>query len=394
MKRPLAIILLVLLAALFVACPKTSNVEDSMAEETRQSVEDIVKEFPGKLNRKERAMGAIMGALIGDALGVGCHWYYDLECLEADFGWVTDYVEPKLDSTCLGWPDVSKQRIKAGLKKGGPSQTGEFIIMLLESVAKTSRHDLDDYTARLDEFFKTIDGTTYSGRYTDWAIRDTYRSRVNDGLSWDDPNIGSLAATSEGAQRAVVLAARYSSDAVMAAKEMYANIILTYRDPFIVGQQLAYGLVVSALIEGVQLTELKRFLSTVYGNKEIRPKMIQSYDSVSQVGIGQSAWNPVFRTFPPHLISQIYGADCEPDHLLPAAYWLAHRYPNDFESGILAAINGGGNNMARAALTGAMLGAMNGLSGIPERFIKGLENHEHLLELAEIVSRNYPNQEY
>ena len=71
----------------------------------------------------------------------------------------------------------------------------------------------------------------------------------------------------------------------------------------------------------------------------------------------------------------------------------AHRYPNDFEAGILAAVNGGGNNMARATLTGALLGAMNGLSGIPERFITGLENSEHLLEVAEIVSRSYPAQE-
>jgi ADP-ribosylglycohydrolase len=86
----------------------------------------------------------------------------------------------------------------------------------------------------------------------------------------------------------------------------------------------------------------------------------------------------------------MFGQDCEQDHLLPAAYWLAHRYPDDFEAGILAAINGGGNNMARAALTGALLGAMNGLSGMPERFIKGLENHEYILELAEIISRSYP----
>ena len=57
---------------------------------------------------------------------------------------------------------------------------------------------------------------------------------------------------------------------------------------------------------------------------------------------------------------------------------------------VLSAINGGGNNMARAALTGAMAGAMVGLQGIPERLIKGLKDHERLLELAEIVSRKYP----
>jgi ADP-ribosylglycohydrolase len=265
--------------------------------------------------------------------------------------------------------------------------------MLLESVAKTSRHDIEDYTARLDEFFKTIDGTTYSGRYTNWVIRDTYRNRVKKGMSWDDPNIGSLASTSEGAQRAVVLAARYSGDLVVAAKEIYANARLTYQVPFILGQQVSYGIVVSALIEGNQLTEIRQLLNTVYGNREIKPKIIQGIDTLGMYGAGRSAWDPQFRKFPPHKISKIFGMNCEQTHLMKGAYWLVHRYPNDFEAGILAAVNSGGNNMARAALVGGLLGAMNGLSGIPERFISGLENSEHLLEIAEIVSRDYPSQE-
>ena len=33
-------------------------------------------------SKKDRIMGAIMGVLIGDALGVGSHWYYDLENLK------------------------------------------------------------------------------------------------------------------------------------------------------------------------------------------------------------------------------------------------------------------------------------------------------------------------
>ena len=34
--------------------------------------------------------------------------------------------------------------------------------------------------------------------------------------------------------------------------------------------------------------------------------------------------------------------------------------------------NGGGKNMARAMLTGALVGTQVGLSGIPQRFIDGL----------------------
>ena len=72
--------------------------------------------------------------------------------------------------------------------------------------------------------------------------------------------------------------------------------------------------------------------------------------------------------------------------MLPAAYYLIHRYPEDFEMAVLSAVNGGGNNMARAALTGALSGAMAGLRGIPERLISGLKDHERLLRLAENIA--------
>ncbi|HBZ55735.1 MAG TPA: ADP-ribosylglycohydrolase, partial [Syntrophobacteraceae bacterium] len=36
-------------------------------------------------------------------------------------------------------------------------------------------------------------------------------------------------------------------------------------------------------------------------------------------------------------------------------------------------VNGGGQNQARATLTGAMAGAQVGFSGIPQHFIDGLE---------------------
>ncbi len=97
-------------------------------------------------------------------------------------------------------------------------------------------------------------------------------------------------------------------------------------------------------------------------------------------------WDPEITFDPPHLIAKVYGQHCEIQQLLPAAYYLVHRYPDDFEKAVLAATNGGGNNMARTAVTGGMIGAMVGLRGIPERFIIGLKDHERLLELAERVA--------
>jgi ADP-ribosylglycohydrolase len=73
---------------------------------------------------------------------------------------------------------------------------------------------------------------------------------------------------------------------------------------------------------------------------------------------------------------------CAIHHQLPAAYYPAARFPEDFESAVLHAINGGGQNQARGMLTGALAGAQTGLSGIPARFLKGLENGAEWGDLA------------
>ena len=84
----------------------------------------------------------------------------------------------------------------------------------------------------------------------------------------------------------------------------------------------------------------------------------------------------------PKQISLLFGDDCQVTHQLPAVYWLAHRLPTDFEQAVLAASNSGGQNVVRAALVGALVGAMNGLAAIPQRFLDQLRNSEEMLPLA------------
>ena len=72
--------------------------------------------------------------------------------------------------------------------------------------------------------------------------------------------------------------------------------------------------------------------------------------------------------------------------LLPAVHFFVHRYPNNFEMAVLSAINGACSNMERASLAGSLSGALVGLSGIPERYITGLKDHERLIDLADKVT--------
>ena len=95
-----------------------------------------------------------------------------------------------------------------------------------------------------------------------------------------------------------------------------------------------------------------------------------------------SAADPEIRIEPAWKVSLVYGMPCAIYHMVPAAYYLSARFHDDFESAVLHAVNGGGQNQARAILTGALTGAQVGLSGIPQRFLDGLENGDALCEMA------------
>ena len=98
--------------------------------------------------------------------------------------------------------------------------------------------------------------------------------------------------------------------------------------------------------------------------------------------MAEAAHDSDIRIEPVWKVSIVYGMPCAIYHQLPAAYYLAARFSDDFEQAVLHAINGGGQNQARAILTGALVGAQVGLSGIPQRFLDGLENAAELIALA------------
>jgi len=99
--------------------------------------------------------------------------------------------------------------------------------------------------------------------------------------------------------------------------------------------------------------------------------------------MAEAARDPGIRIEPAWKVSIVYGMPCAIYHQLPAAYYLAARFSDNFELAVLHAINGGGQNMARACLTGALVGAQVGLAGIPKRLIQGLQGHEELVSLCE-----------
>jgi ADP-ribosylglycohydrolase len=347
------------------------------------------------MSTEDRAAGAVMGALIGDALGVGPHWYYDIEEMRRDFGnWITGYTDPKPD------------RYHAGLKAGQPSQAGIITTMLLRSVVEKNGYDEGDFCRRLDEeLFPLLDGRPVSGPggYTSQSIREAWRRRVQQKKSWKET--GGHADTTEAAERALVLAARYARNMAKVAQTVIANCVLTQADEAIVAMTTAYCCVVASLVAGERLDpflsdklmELVKkgdlpFHVVTTGSRQppkpgdpdpSRAGKFSSPDALLTPSyMAEAAVDSGIRIEPAWKASIVYGMPCAIYHQLPAAYYLAARFHNDFEQAVLHALNGGGQNQVRCILTGALAGAQVGLSGIPQRFLDGLENSAKLTALA------------
>lgn len=341
--------------------------------------------------KRQRVLGAIMGAFVGDALALGPHWYYDLDELRRVHGdWISDYTAPQ------------PGRYHAGLAAGASSQAGIILELTLRSLVECGGYDEADFCRRLDEFFAQLDGTPMAGPggYTSQSIREAWCKR-REGLPWG--RVAGLADNTEAAERVLALAVRHADSPAQLAANVSRNVALTQRDPTVGAMTLAYALVLGQVVSGepldanlsgklmakVQSGELP--FHTVTSGKLAMPQGEEAPLLAGQFASPDAllTLSSIARAASEHLIepawkvSLVYGLPCAVYHQFPAVYYLAARFQDGFEAAVLSAVNGGGQNLARAMLTGALCGAIGGIDAIPQRFIDGLEKRDDYLALAE-----------
>jgi ADP-ribosylglycohydrolase len=325
---------------------------------------------------EDRRAGILVGTLIGDAIAMPVHWYYDRTALNRDYPNLQTYQSPRsFHPDSILWRSSYRALNERGnilhqhskfwgqrgihyhqfLKAGQNTLNLQLAHLLSASILHSGRYHLDDYLERYITFMLT------EGSHNDTYVEEYHRhffTRYAQGhpprqCGGNDIHIGGLAHVGflcaqlgdrHTARQAVREHIGFShSPAVVSAAEALTQMIFDALDGKPVRQAI--------------LTHGQTWLSSRKTN----------------------AWSKE-----PDLT--VVGTRLSPACYLPdaftAALYLAWKYADQFEDALLANARVGGDNCHRGAVIGALLGAATGASHLPPHRIKPLRPPQNAIPLS------------
>ncbi len=308
------------------------------------------------------------GPLVGDALAMPVHWFYDREALRRDYGVVRDYLPPRNPHPdSILWRSEYRALNERGeilhdqarywgqrgvhyhqfLAAGENTLNFQLSRLLVDSLSARGGYDGDDYLDRYIKFMLKPGShqDTYVEEYHRKFFTAHARGKKPRKCAGSDIHIGGLAHVG-------VLAGFFGGNEVDLRAAVQEHIGLTHRS----GDVLRAG------------DALARMLVRVIGGADLRGAILaDGADWISWRKV--EAWS---REPDEVVIGRRLSPACYIDDAFPAALYLAWKYAEDFEAAVVANAMVGGDNCHRAGVVGALLGAAVGREGIPARLRDGL----------------------
>jgi len=321
--------------------------------------------------KSDRSRGALYGLCIGDALAMPVHWYYNRQALFNDYGRVVDYLAPRnahpdsilwrssyvapnakgdiLHDQARYWgqPGVHYHQF---LEAGENTLNVKICRLLVESINETGIYDADDFLTRY------IDFMTSPGNHRDTYVEEYHRNFFANfarGLparkcAVEEKHIGGLIGM-------IPVVLFFHDDEHKARKAALAHLALTHPGS---RMENAGSLIISILLklldgmplDVVILDEIKAQRDPLLGHPFA--KLLDQPDE--------------------RVIGPRFSTACYVEDSVPAVIYLALKYHDDPENALIANTNLGGDNAARGAVLGALLGAAHGIEKFPDRWIDGL----------------------
>lgn len=320
---------------------------------------------------RDRALGALWGLFLGDALAMPVHWYYDRQALRRDYGEVRDllpprnphpdsilhrsrYVPPDPDADILH--DQARYWGQAGIHYHQHLQAGENTLnlrlaqLLLAQLAESGAYDADIYAERMVAFLRDPDShrDTYVEEWARGFFANRARGRPLRDCGVVEKHIGGLCGP-------LALLISFAHDPPRARALAHEHRELTHKGPLMaqaldaVADVLLPALAGEPLREAIDAARRRGRNGLLSGDHERWERL----DDLEVVG-------------------RVLSPACYVQDAVPASLYFARRYAERPEAGLVANTMAGGDNCHRGAVVGALLGAAGGVAGWPARWREGL----------------------
>lgn len=322
------------------------------------------------INLAEKKAAALFGLFVADATAMPVHWMYNLRNLKRDYGRITGYVKPKdkLEGSILNlsntggggrgsdqgdivgtvilhgkkkyWLRGGNFHYHLGLEAGENTLEAQLCRLLIRSIAANEAGEFssNDFLQHYMTFMQTPG--SHNDTYASTCHRMFFANLVrgvppeqcadNDGHNTDA--IDALTLT-------VPVIIKYANADRTLRNRKLAEIIATTRKSRVLQPYAElYADILIAVLQG----------------QDIRVTIDEHAPSYAQVvkhAIDRHDSDPMVA--------------CYIDSAFPALLFFAYKYGHSVEEAILASANAGGENVARGALLGALVGAQHGFAGFP-----------------------------
>jgi len=306
---------------------------------------------------KDRFVGALVGAAIGDSMGMCVEEITFNEVILHYGGKITDLCEPHPQSPANF------------LKKGETSSEFEIVKIVAQSIVEKGRLDVKDIVERYLKWFSQEEKHNY--------IDPSFLTSLQAIQHGEDPEKGG--SSIEGALPAIPIGMYHYTNPVLAVEGTKAVVMITHKNEVVLDVASALAVAIGEILQGRFYLEDEypyfiELLKTFVSLEETKEYLDRVLSLLRQDADYETAIN-------------VLGNGSFALEAFSLALFIFLKTPSSFEETVINAVNSygdfGGDTDAVALIAGAFAGANNGEEEIPQRWKEALKDYEEIKELGE-----------
>jgi len=321
----------------------------------------------------DRFRGSILGLAIGDALGHPTEFISSVRGIQSRYG-------PNGVTEFFG---------SGGHPPGTFTDDTQMTISVARALIRAGHKDLDSLMTLLGDEFVAWANSDLNNRAPGGTCLSGCRNFAR-GASWRDAGIKSSKGCG-AAMRAAPIGLYFATNDEALVRIAAAQSVLTHSHPTGIASSVAAAAPVAWVARGNGLEGMLAFTkqcvsaltNDILLDLGCDPSLVESIGTREMMRALERTEQALDKETDD--VCQLLGGAWIGEEAVACALWYALKAEGDFERAVLRGANSSGDSDSIACIAGSIVGTLVGVQGLPERWVKGVEESKRLDELAQTL---------